>query len=239
MDYRIGGIEVDCKFSQQLGGWEFPPEAYEGNHLCLVVWANEETRRWEAGLIRVNSAIPGLLGTTNRDQKRKLTQEGESKVRWLYTSPALPENLLLHLPSHVVEEIMSAAPQGRRKPSGQSKINMLFRLVQARIVNRATVLTVAQQDDGMKRARDARAPRHLGREGILVLGHQEQDPDVAEALGLQRPRKGEFISVRVAPADERGEGVAEINRAYWRKALPNDPVSEAPRMPRVSYSDGE
>src|SRR4051812_311950 len=28
MDYRIANAEVDCKFSQSLGGWEFPPEAY-------------------------------------------------------------------------------------------------------------------------------------------------------------------------------------------------------------------
>src|SRR5690242_20727699 len=32
LDYRIAGADVDCKFSQTLGGWMIPPEA-EG-HLC-------------------------------------------------------------------------------------------------------------------------------------------------------------------------------------------------------------
>src|SRR5205823_7346337 len=27
-DYRIAGIEVDCKFSRRFGGWEIPLEAY-------------------------------------------------------------------------------------------------------------------------------------------------------------------------------------------------------------------
>src|SRR4051794_20048815 len=27
MDYRIDGIEVDCKFSQDVGGWMMPPES--------------------------------------------------------------------------------------------------------------------------------------------------------------------------------------------------------------------
>src|ERR1700744_5152349 len=26
-DYRIAGIEVDCKYSMSYGGWEVPPEA--------------------------------------------------------------------------------------------------------------------------------------------------------------------------------------------------------------------
>jgi hypothetical protein len=234
MDYLIAGADVDCKFSQSLGGWEFPPEAYDGNHLCLVVWANEEAKRWEAGLIRVSSGVPGLLGPPNRDQKRKLTPQGESRIRWLYTAPVLPENLLLHLPAAIRDEILAAAPPRRRSPTGQAKINMLFRRVQERIVNRATVLTVAQQDDGMKRPRDARNPNQLGREGILVLGHQEDDPLVAAALGLPVPRKGEFISVRVVPAEAAYAGpAAEIGGSDWRVAGPTDPVVPAPEMRRA------
>jgi hypothetical protein len=111
---------------------------------------------------------------------------------------------------------------------------MLFRLVQQRIVNRGTVLTVAQQDDSMKRARDARLPQHLGKEGILVLGHQEHDPDVAQALGLPRPTKGQFISVRVAPAQSGHPGpAATIGGERWRVASAADPVVPAPQMPRV------
>jgi hypothetical protein len=121
MDYRIADIDVDCKYSQSLGGWEFPPEAYEESHLCLVVWANEEAKRWEAGLIRVASEIEGLLGPPNRDQKRKLTQQGESRIRWLYEMPTLPENLLLHLPEETRTEVLTATPERCRTPTGQSK----------------------------------------------------------------------------------------------------------------------
>src|ERR1700739_3012661 len=34
-DYRIAGIEVDCKYSMTYGGWELPPEAI--GHLCLLI----------------------------------------------------------------------------------------------------------------------------------------------------------------------------------------------------------
>jgi hypothetical protein len=239
MDYEIEGVEVDCKYSQSLGGWEFPPEAYEHDHLCLVVWADEELKRWEAGIVRVDGGAEGLLGSPNRDRKRKLTVAGQSRIRWLYAvpsdvRPALPENLLLHLDDDTRRRIFDARPARGGKP-GQARTNMLFRLVQQRIVNRATVLTVAQQDDSMKRPRDARLPRHLGREGILVLGHQEHDPDVARALRLPVPQKGEFISARVFPAEEDFTGpAAEITGMRWRLARTDDPVVAAPQMPRVS-----
>ena len=93
MDYRVGGIEVDCKFSQALGGWELPPESI--GHLCLLLWANDDASRWEAGLIRVSES--SLRDSGNRDAKRRLTREAESRICWLYDRPSLPENLLLHL----------------------------------------------------------------------------------------------------------------------------------------------
>ena len=83
-DYRIDGIEVDCKFSQSLGGWELPPESV--GHLCLLVWANDDSSRWEAGLVRVPEAYL-RPGRGNRDGKRRLTIEGESRILWLYGHP--------------------------------------------------------------------------------------------------------------------------------------------------------
>jgi hypothetical protein len=138
---------------------------------------------------------------------------------------------MLELDESVREAIFRA---GEPRGSGQARVNALFRLVQQRIIRRAVVLTVARQDDSLKRARDARLPRNLGREGILVLGHQEQDPDVAASLGLPRPRKGEFISVRVAPARRSAPDVAEIEGRLWRKARDDDPVVMAPRLQRVA-----
>lgn len=237
MDYRIAGVEVDCKFSQSLGGWMIPPEAYEEQHVVLLVWASEEANRWEAGVVRVRNN-EDFLGRENRDRKRALTPVGESTVRWLFQQPALPENLLLHIDDETRERIFNPRPGGRT--SGQEKINMLFRLVQRRIINRASVLTVAQQQDSMKRARDARLPRNLGKEGILVLGHQEEDPRVAGALGLPVPRKGDFISARVVPATTNSPGpVAEIGGGLWRLADAKDPVVAAPIAARASRQSSD
>lgn len=241
MDYEIAGVEVDCKFAARLGGWMLPREAYTREHLCLVIWASEEHSRWEAGLVRATPRSPGLapdedddlLGAENQDRKRTLTPFGESRIRWLYDEPTLPENLLFHIDEATRTAIFD--PDGTGRASGQAKINMLFRLVQQRLVNRASVLTVAQQKDSPKRARDARLPHNLGNEGILVLGHQEHDPLVASALGLPVPTKGDFVSARVVPAESAWDGpAAEIAGERWRIARPGDPVVAAPLMPRVS-----
>ncbi len=240
MDYEIAGVDVDCKFSKSLGGWMLPVEAYEHHRLCLVVWADEHLRRWEAGVVRVmprsdqvSSEEPDdLLGSTNRDLKRSLTAAGESRVRWLYNRPSLPENLLLHIDPEVRTRIFN--PLGTGSSSGQERVNMLFRLVQRRVVNRGSLVTVAQQQDSPKRARDARLPKHLGREGILVLGHQEADPLIAADLGLPVPRKGDFVSARVHPAASALDGPTSlIDGQLWRLARDGDPVVPAPPVRRA------
>ena len=50
-DYRIAGIQVDCKYSMTDGGWELPPEVV--GELCLLVTANDSVGYWAAGLLRV------------------------------------------------------------------------------------------------------------------------------------------------------------------------------------------
>ena len=76
----------------------------------------------------------------------------------------------------------------------------------------------------MKRARgNGGARTALRAEGILVLGHQDNDPLVASALGLPVPRKGEFVSARVVPAHaDRDDPVAGINGRSW--ALPGQAI---------------
>jgi hypothetical protein len=103
----------------------------------------------------------------------------------------LPANFLSTIQDDVRRQIMS------HRRSGQARINELFRLVQGRIIPRNALETVARQLDPMKRMRDARTP--LLKEGILVLGHQDGDPDTARQYGLPVPKKGEAISVRRAP----------------------------------------
>ena len=83
----------------------------------------------------------------------------------------------------------------RPQDSGQSRVEALFRLVQGRIIPRVAIETVARQKDPMKRARDAR--KKLITEGILVLGHQGEDPEIATARGYPIPKKGEMISISI------------------------------------------
>ncbi|MEU7082215.1 MULTISPECIES: NaeI family type II restriction endonuclease [Streptomyces] len=65
---------------------------------------------------------------------------------------------------------------------------------------------------------------------------RRQLPDqlrIASALGLSRPNKGEFVSVRLArryPGDDDAPFV-EIADGQWRIATPEDPVETAPYVP--------
>jgi Restriction endonuclease NaeI len=229
-DYRIAGIEVDCKYSMSYGGWELPPEAVD--HLCLVITASDATSSWTAGLLRVRESY--LRGKPNRDAKRQLSAASRRRVRQLWPAHRrLPENLFAHLDDHVRARIFGATAT-RGPLHGQARCNELFRSVQRRIIRRAELATVAQQDDFMKRARgNGGARTHLAPEGILVLGHQESDPVVAAALGLPVPQKGEFISARVVPArDDRDDPSAVIEGERWALARPGDPVCPAPAVPR-------
>ena len=237
-DYRIADIEVDCKYSMTYGGWELPPEAID--HLCLVITANDETSNWFAGLIRVRGEY--LRGKPNRDSKRQLSTAGRARVRQLWSRHGhLAENLFLHMDPRIRERVFSAKGQ-RGRQHGQARTNELFRSVQRRIIRRAEVATVAQQDDFMKRARgNGGARTALRSEGILVLGHQDNDPLVASALGLPVPRKGEFVSARVLPARaDRDNPVAVINGRSWalaRPGDPGDPRAPAPVIPRRSRKE--
>src|SRR5580692_6835211 len=67
-DYRIAGIEVDCKYSMTYGGWELPPEAI--GQICLLITADDQRSTWQAGLLRVQE--PFLRSGQNRDAKRQL-----------------------------------------------------------------------------------------------------------------------------------------------------------------------
>ena len=229
-DYRIAGVEVDCKYSMTYGGWELPPEVI--GHICLVITASDAESSWTAGLIRVRASY--LRPVPNRDAKRQLKTAGRPHIRSLWPAHGrLAENLFLHL-DPAVRDAVFGARGARGLQHGQAKTNELFRRVQGRVIRRAELATVAQQDDFMKRARgNGGARSHLRSEGILVLGHQDSDPLVARALGLPVPRKGEFISARVVPvAGERDGPVASIGGRCWALARPGDPAVPAPQMPR-------
>ncbi|SKB03594.1 NaeI family type II restriction endonuclease [Aeromicrobium choanae] len=229
-DYEIAGVEVDCKYSM-AGSWTLPPEVV--GHLALVLTANDPSAQWMAGLVRVTA--DKLNPGRNRDAKGTLSVHGRSQIRWLWPGhPGLTPNLFHEL-HHEDREAIFDAKARRGNQHGQARVNELFRRVQRRIIRRAELATVAQQDDFMKRARgNGGARTALQPEGIVVLGHQDNDPRVAEALGLHVPRKGEFISARIVPAEVPPRGmVAEINGGTWRLAEPEDAVVEAPTINRT------
>lgn len=224
MDFRIGGIEVDCKYSQRLGGWMIPPEAR--NHVCMLVSAFDGPHpKWNFGLVRTRREWLNTGG--NRDSKATLNELGRSAIRWIWRDADLPPNVLLQMPEEAVRKVMG-------EPSGSKRINQLFRLAQGRIVRRAIVATVAQQEDYMKRVRaNGGARTALRKEGIIILGQYDSHVQIARSLNLPIPGPGDSVSIRVTPANGPGPGIANIAGSFWRSAEPSDPVVTAPDLPGI------
>jgi hypothetical protein len=197
------------------------------------VWANDLTSKWQAGLVRADRRV--LRDSGNRDAKRRLTPEGLARVIWFWgTGRALTENLLLHLDPATREAILSAHGS-RGRTSTQARLLELCRRVQGVILRRAVIETVGWgADDPLKRMRSNGGARdYLRPEGILVLGHQDDDPLVAAALGLPVPSKGEFVSTRVARAKrDDPRPAALIASEDWVIARPDEAVVEAPVVSR-------
>lgn len=227
MDYRIGGIEVDCKYSNFAYGWMIPLEAV--GHLCLLVWADDHQSLWSMGIVRIRDEI--LTHGGNRDAKRSVSAEGRRHITPIFDRRPLPPNVLLHLPPDLLKEIMSFK-------SGQKKINQIFRIAQKQRIGRGVIATLGRQDDYMKRLRDNGGARDiLRREGIVILGEYAEHKRVAQELGVPVPAEGESVGVRVAPAEEPGPGVVQIGGALWRVAADGDPVTPAPIIPHHAARD--
>jgi hypothetical protein len=223
LGYKIAGAEVDCKYSQTLGGWMVPPEA-QGHH-CLLVWADDQASTWSAGIVRITAERLNTGG--NRDRKATLNQQGRAAINWLFDHAPLPPNVLLQLEPAKVGRIMAL-------PSGVKKVNELFRIAQKMRVGRAVVATVGEQVDYMRRIRyNGGARGYLQPEGIIILGQYQSHVAVANALQIPTPGPGESVSVRIHPATATGPGVAEINGQLWREANAGDPVVPAPIVPEI------
>ena len=118
----------------------------------------------------------------------------------------MPPNALLKLPEESVVRNFAL-------PTGQQRINQLFREAVGIPVGRAVVATVAQQDDYMKRLRENGGARSALRpEGIDPLpGQYSAHVQIARALLLPIPCPGETVSARVVPAFMPSLGVAPID----------------------------
>jgi hypothetical protein len=216
MDYTVAGHDVDAKFSL-TGGWAIPTEAM--GHLCLLMSADDHKGVFDVGIIRIRAEI--LNPGRNKDHKTTITKQAKGSIIWLARNVRLPPNLLLSLPQTTVDRIRGAG-------SGQRRINELLRGVQGQLIDRNTAVTVAQQQDGLKRCRDA---RHLLRdEGIAVLGHQNDSPRIASTLELPVPAKGTFLSVRLVRVtnDAGNRPAVEIGGAYYTIARQAEPPESVP-----------
>ncbi|MGW7535267.1 NaeI family type II restriction endonuclease [Amycolatopsis sp. NPDC054798] len=225
MDYAIGGVDVDCKFSQRNGAWMIPPEARD--HLLLVVWASDQESRWCVGLVRAKPEY--LRIAQNRDGKSTLNAYGRGQIRWLFRDAPLKENLLLRLNDAEIKEVFASR-------FGQQRVNALFRVALGRRVSRTVVATVAMQSDYMKRVRGNGGARTiLKREGIVILGDYVNHVNVAKTLNMAEPGEGEFVSVRLRPraANDLGPSV-ELDGEEWVVASPGAQITKpAPDLPRV------
>ncbi len=216
LDFSISGHEIDCKYSQRMGGWMLPPECI--GHLLLVCNADDSAAEWAIGVVR---ATPdNLRNSTNRDAKTSLNSLGKGRINWLHWGAELPPNVLLSIDETTRERILSQS-------SGQKKLSELFRLVTNRRIGRNTIATVAQQDDYMRRVRyNGGARGELQAEGFLIPGgdyaaHRE----VAEQLGAVVPHGGEFVSIKVAPAPAGAPHTVSLDGCLWEMI---DPRQEAP-----------
>ena len=217
LDYTIAGADVDCKFSHRMGGWMIPPEA--DGKLMLLVQASDGDGTWSAGLLRAAEA--NLRPASNRDGKRGVSERGRAAVCWLHARAPLPENALIRLPGRDVDVIFAL-------PSGQQRVNELFRRAQRMRVSRTVVATVAMQDDYMKRVRGGGGARdQLRDEGIVIFGDYAGDQVLASALGLPRPGPGEFVSARLA----RPAGPATRSRR-------RGPATAVPALPGTGLTPG-
>jgi hypothetical protein len=224
LDYEIAGADVDCKYSQTMGGWMIPPEAR--GELCLLLWAEDNKEpAWSMGLVR---ATTDHLNTgSNRDSKATLNGAGRNAIAWLFKSAPLPPNVLWQLDPKTVGSITALK-------SGQKRINQPFRPALRETVGRAVVATVGQQGHYLKEARAIRVARTaLRAEGIVILGQYESHAAIARALGVPVPGRGESVSLRIFPAQSPGTGVANINGRLWRVARDGDPVVRAPDLPKI------
>jgi hypothetical protein len=226
MDFAIQGVDVDCKYAQSMGDWMIPPEAM--GHIILGLWASDDLGKWSLGLIRITEDVLSP-SRGNRDLKRRLSAAGKSTVAWIFRDRPLPENALLRIPPADVARIFEPK-------YGTRRVDMLFRLAQRRLISRAVVATVAQQEDYMKRIRGNGGSRSsLRPEGIVIFGQYDSHRRVARTLGLPIPGSGESVSARLATRKQQHAGApfVVLDARQWVVALLQDPAEKAPLLPDV------
>nr|MBK7068605.1 restriction endonuclease [Deltaproteobacteria bacterium] len=221
LDYRVAGIDVDCKFSQGEFGWMFPPEAI--GEICLVMWASDEQAQWSMGLLRITESVLST-GRGNRDGKRTLLAEHRERINPIATRAVLPGNVYLSLPQSTVQHILD------EKASGQERINRLFRSAQGKLIGRGAIATAGQQDDFMKRVRE-----NGGRD--LDCNPRASSSSATSITRSRRrstsdPSEGPMVSATVVPAPKAPQTRRRSTaRAGWSATRWSDPRLAFPARP--------
>lgn len=214
LDFKILGHEVDAKWSQTDGRWMLPPEVL--GELALVATGDDSKSNWSLGLIRVTEdEVSQSKG--NRDAKRWLSMTGRNNVRWLWRHEALSPNVLLQLDQIAVEAMLALR-------AGTKRTDELFRRAEGMLVSRTAVATVSRQLDAQKRVRYNGGSRSaLQPEGYLIFsGVWNQHRLLAEQFGVPVPKRDEYVSVRVTPAE--GNGVS-LGGRRWRRAAKDEIIT--------------
>lgn len=223
LDYKVAGVDVDCKFSQRMFAWMIPPEAI--GHLLVVGYVSDAKGEFALGVVR--ATLPHCRTASNRDAKVQLNQAGRDAVRWLQRPGDLPPNVLLNCDAETLKAIFAAR-------SGQKRVNELLRRVTCERIGRNVIATVAQQDDFMKRVRaNGGARTSLRSEGYVILGGDyAKHRAVAEMLGVVVPRPGEVVSARVVPTQIDDDFAPELEGVRWRLAAEHEEsIRDAPDVP--------
>lgn len=226
LDYRVRDEDIDCKYSQRIGGWMLPPESF--GHLLLVAHADDAGGTWSLGVVRASEE--NRRTSQNRDGKTNLNPRGRQQIVWLHHQAELPPNVLLGLDDQTLQAILT-------HHSGQGRVNELLRRVTDVHIGRNTIATLGKQADYMARVRDNGhgARTILRREGYLIPGGDyDVHKRVAHDLGITVPRQGEVVSIRVVPAKSGDSPTAELDGRLWRVARPDEPAVEpAPKLPET------
>lgn len=219
LDYKIADIDVDAKWSQDMGRWMMPPEVF--GKIALVATGSDPVSCWSLGLVRV---LPEYRSEkSNRDKKSTLNVTGRDAVRWLWRDAPMPSNVLLQLPREVVDFIFD-------NRFGTKRVDRLFRAAEGLLVHRNIVRTVAMQLDDQKRVRyNGGARSSLRDEGFVILSGKYHS-HLAEDLGLPVPSPLQYVSSRVEPSGDSASTIIAGRR--WAKLRASGIVNEsAPLLP--------
>jgi hypothetical protein len=216
LDFSLDRIHFDLKWTLLRSGmWLFGPELM--GELCVVAEADDRTGKYSYGVIRIRPEY--LRHSSNRDLKSALTREGREAVRWIRLDGNLRTGILQQLTEADRHTILG-------QNSGTQRLAELFRRAQGRRLTRSDLATVCRTPDPMRRLRDA-LPR-LRREGILVVAGHLGDRAALTGLGALEPAPGEWVGLRLMPANGDPGPVIDLDGTSWRKARPEDPETPLP-----------